>query len=293
MIEVCGMQKLLIKALKNIGDQSRIIEYRRVPGGDINESYYVRSQKHTYFIKCKKHPPQKFFQLEALGLEKIRKTNSIATPQIYGIGERDGYGYLMMEWIHGKKTGQTGEWLGRGLAEMHKHKGPGFGFQEDNYIGLLPQKNSYISSWIDYYREFRIEPQITLAVQKELLPTSTQKKLDKLLTHLDQWLPKDCIPSLLHGDLWGGNWLPGYNGKPYLIDPAIFYGHHEFEIAFTELFGGFPSNFYESYQEVFPLSPNYEERKALYQLFYLLVHLNLFGISYLSSIENIVTRYVG
>lgn len=93
--------------------------------------------------------------------------------------------------------------------------------------------------------------------------------------------------------MWGGNWLPGYNGKPYLIDLAIFYGHHEFEIAFTELFGGFQSNFYESYQEVFPLSPNYEERKALYQLFYLLVHLNLFGISYLSSIENIVTRYVG
>lgn len=91
----------------------------------------------------------------------------------------------------------------------------------------------------------------------------------------------------------GWKLAPGYNGKPYLIDPAIFYGHHEFEIAFTELFGGFPSNFYESYQEVFPLSPNYEERKALYQLFYLLVHLNLFGFSYLSSIENIVTRYVG
>lgn len=286
-------ETILREALQHIGDSTPIQQYRRVHGGDINDSFYVQSGKQQYFIKIRHFLPPRFFECEKMGLETLRNAGAIRVPFVYGVKETNDYGFLILEWIEGKETNKTAEQLGHAIARLHQCYGPSFGFAEDNYIGLLPQKNGWYENWIDYFRECRLLPQIELAEQKGRMPAQRRNKLEKLLSSLERWLPKDCSPSLLHGDLWGGNWIVGANGVPYLIDPAVFYGHYEFEIAFTELFGGFPSRFYESYNERMPLSSDYHERKQLYQLFYLLVHLNLFGESYGGAVDRVLRWYVG
>ncbi|WP_409993888.1 fructosamine kinase family protein [Saccharococcus caldoxylosilyticus] len=287
------VEAILQEALHSIGDFSPIQRYRRVHGGDINDAFYVQSEKQPYFIKMRRTFPHRFFECEQTGLETIRNSGAIRVPLVYGMKETKEYGFLVLEWIEGKETNKTAEQLGHGIALLHQCCGSAFGFAEDNYIGLLPQKNGWCDNWIDYFRECRLLPQLRLAEQKGRMPAQRRNKLEKLLSSLERWLPKDCSPSLLHGDLWGGNWIVGANGVPYLIDPAVFYGHYEFEIAFTELFGGFPSRFYEAYNELMPLSSDYHERKQLYQLFYLLVHLNLFGEAYGSAVDRVLRRYVG
>lgn len=286
-------ETMLQMALESIGDHSHIRHWRRVSGGDINDVYRVQSGKQTYFIKMQRFPPSGFFAAEQMGLELIRQARAINVPHTFGFGEADGWGWLVLEWIEGTETEQTAEQLGRGLARLHQCRGPAFGLDRDTYIGMLPQRNGWYGRWTDYYRDARLRPQITRAAERGLLPVKRRKRLEWLLERLDQWLPDDCFPSLLHGDLWSGNWIPGPDGVPYLIDPSVLYGHHEFEIAFTELFGGFPVRFYESYRELMPLSADYHGRKPLYQLFYLLVHLNLFGETYGSAVDRVLERYAG
>ncbi len=287
------MERFFQAALKTIGDRSVIKDWRRVRGGDINDAYYVRSEENEYFIKLQDQAPPRFFEMEAEGLNELRKANAIHVPKVYGFYDREDLSFLLMEWVEGRVAKDTGELLGHGVAQLHQYTNDRFGYGHDNYIGKIVQKQIWSSSWIDYYRDIRLLWQIQLAEQRNLLPLSLRKKLDQLLNQLDKWLPKQCKPSLLHGDLWGGNWITGPKGTPYLIDPSVLYGHHEFEIAFTELFGGFPASFYYAYEEILPLSPEYQERKPLYQLYYLLVHLNLFGTTYLKSIERIVRYYTG
>jgi fructosamine-3-kinase len=286
-------ETIIAEALQHIGDSSAILQYKRVYGGDINEAFFVQSERQPYFVKIRHSLPPRFFQCEATGLETLRKANAINVPSVYGVKETNDYGFLILEWVEGEETSKTAEQLGYAVARLHQCYGPSFGFVEDNYIGLLPQKNGWYENWVDYYRECRLLPQIELAEQKGRMPARRRNKLEKLLASLERWLPETCSPSLLHGDLWGGNWIVGANGVPYLIDPAVFYGHYEFEIAFTELFGGFPSRFYEAYNELMLLSSDYHERKQLYQLFYLLVHLNLFGETYGSAVDRVLQRYVG
>ncbi|UFJ40266.1 fructosamine kinase family protein [Brevibacillus humidisoli] len=288
-------QTKLAQTLRTIGDTSAINEIRPVTGGDINEVYYVRTAEQEYCVKWNQNIPSGFFAKEAEGLERIRQSKTVAVPLVYGVHEDDHGrgGLLILEWIEGEKTSITDAQLGRSVAALHQTPGPGFGWETDTYIGRLPQKNGWYQRWTDYYRECRLLPQMKRAEQSGRMPVQRGKRLLHLMENIEKWLPKEGTPALLHGDLWGGNWLVGPYGRPYLIDPSAFYGHYEFELAFTELFGGFSDLFYQSYQQFQPLSPHYEERKPLYQLFYLLVHLNLFGESYGSSIDRILTRYVG
>jgi fructosamine-3-kinase len=134
---------------------------------------------------------------------------------------------------------------------------------------------------------------IKLAEERGRLTSERRRRLMRLADSLERWIPARTEPSLLHGDLWHGNWIASDHGQPYLIDPAVFYGDREYEMAFTELFGGFSSRFYAAYEEAHPLSPDYAERRPLYQLYYLLVHLILFGESYGSSVDRVLIRYVG
>jgi len=286
------METIFYDALKTIGDETKLKNWRRVHGGDINEAFYLRTEQGEYFLKFRKNCPGRFFACERTGLEALRESGAVHVPKVYSYKDGKDYGYILLEWIEGKKSDRLGEKLGRQLANLHRIPQEFFGFPEDNYIGILPQKNGRFASWIEYYRECRLLPQIRMAEKKGLLPGDLRKKLDVLLENLDRYLPGRCTPSLLHGDLWGGNWIGGKNGEPYLIDPAVFYGHSEFEIAFTELFGGFPPSFYSAYQEILPLSDGYQDRKGLYQLFYLLVHVNLFGSSYVPSVKRVLEKYV-
>lgn len=234
-----------------------------------------------------------FFQFEKNGLEIIRKTNAINVPSVYGVVEVEGIPMLFMEWIEGEKNNTTQKKLGGRLANLHLVEGEGYGYNGTSYIGKLSQKDSLYQNWCDYYRHVRLRNQLDIGRSKGTIQGERERKLTKLLVNLEQWIPENPKKSILHGDLWGGNWMVGKNGNPYLIDPSVLYGDHELELAFTELFGGFSSEFYQTYEEHFPLDKEYKNRKSLYQLFYLLVHLNMFGESYGNSVDRILQYYVG
>ncbi|WP_163527516.1 fructosamine kinase family protein [Halobacillus ihumii] len=289
------MKQVIQTSLQRLGDQSAIQAISKVSGGDINEAFYVRTDRDEYFVKGNNNVPPHFFKIEALGLERIAQTNTIHVPKVYDynqprVGET---GFLVMEWIKGDEAGpsHTAEQLGANLANMHKHTAEYFGFDQPTFIGELTQDNHWRESWVEYFRDDRLQPQLQLGIEHKTLPPKRQERLEQLIDQLDQLLSHYPSPSLLHGDLWGGNYLVGRRGIPYLIDPSILYGDHAFELAFTELFGGFSPAFYAAYQEVMPLPHEYEDMKPLYQLYYLLVHLNMFGESYGSSVDRILARY--
>lgn len=282
--------------LAQIGDTSEIINIKPVTGGDINQAYYVETSENVYFVKANQQVPANFFQSEAEGLEEIRATNTVHVPKVYhyDIAENKEKIFFFMEWIEGTKNSETGKILGEEAAKLHAAKSHGrFGLDKPTFVGQLPQHNEWYDSWIDYYREKRLQPQLQLGIQNGRITNTRREHLEQLIAKLDHLLPAKPYASLLHGDLWGGNWLTGKNGVPYLIDPSILYGDHLFELAFTELFGGFPDSFYDSYRQVYPLADYYEDVKALYQLFYLLVHLNMFGEGYGNSVDRILSYYIG
>ncbi|UOQ87475.1 fructosamine kinase family protein [Gracilibacillus salinarum] len=280
--------------IKLTGDQSPVKKIQPVSGGDINQAYYVQTANHEYFVKTNQDVPADFFQIEADGLERIRNTETIAVPAVYHVDHDDADQELalIMEWVDGQPTEQTGKRLGEQLAAMHAtDAGAQYGLDQRTYVGSLTQQNHWYDNWVDYYRDKRLRPQLDLGISNGRITGIRQTKLEYLLINLERFIPAKPRTSLLHGDLWGGNWLTGAHGQPYLIDPSVLYGDHLFELAFTELFGGFPAPFYQSYQSSFPLEDYYEDVKPLYQLFYLLVHLNLFGEAYGSSVDRILDHY--
>lgn len=287
------MNPVLAQALRQIGDFSTPATVRPVAGGDINEAFFVETENHRYFIKMNRTADRDFFAYEAAGLEILRATETVAVPEVYDYGMIDNTAVLVLEWIEGRKSATTETELGHALAHMHQHYGEAFGLDYDNYIGTMMQPNGQSETWLPFFRDKRLGWQASVAEEKGLLNVKRRKRIDCLFSRLGQWLPEKIRPSTLHGDLWGGNWLVGPGGHPYLMDPAVFYGHFEFELAFTELFGGYSSQFYEAYRQVQTIPSDYEERRPLYQLFYLLVHLNSFGEAYGPSVDRILKRYGG
>ena len=242
-----------------------------------------------------------FFVAEAAGLAAIAGTGAIGTPGVLGVGtdkEEAGRSFLLMEWIEGKgRAKDYWEIFARQLAAMHRAgtesftMGGRFGFAGDNYIGANDQANRIHDSWIAFFRECRLEPQFGRA--SRYFEAGEGKKITRLLERLEDILIEPEYPSLLHGDLWSGNAMTGSDGKAWLIDPAVYVGHAEADLAMTELFGGFPQTFYDAYQEAAPLQPGYGRRRDLYNLYHLLNHLNLFGRAYLPAVKRIVEGYVG
>lgn len=288
-------KKLFQKALKAISDDTPIQDIKPMSGGCINRAYRVQTGQRTYFIKTNDHVPHDFFKKEADGLALIRATATIHVPEVYYYNEpMNGEPViLVMEWIEGERSEQTDAALGHGLAQLHLKRGYFFGLKYQNYIGELKQYNGLFRTWLDYFREQRLLQQIETAKALGRMPTERLHSLMKLLDRLDRYIPEVVRPSLLHGDLWSANVLAGPNGVPYLIDPAVLYGHDEFEMAYTELFGGFTQNFYDAYYDINPLAADYLDRRPLYQLFYLLAHLNISGETYGPKVDEIVSRYVG
>ncbi|PWA10659.1 fructosamine kinase [Pueribacillus theae] len=286
------MDPAIKKALQKAGDASILIQAKRVHGGSINDSYYIETEKRKYFIKYNKRSPERFFEMEAKGLEQIRKTDTIKVPDVLSFSDEESNGFLALEWIDGKKNDGTEKRLGEQLAAFHSTFGKKHGFEDDTFIGHLPQPNGLYISWLDYYRDKRLKAQVKLGIERNHIGGKRKKQLVKLVENLGNWIPNEVKPSYLHGDLWNGNWLVGPEGEPYVIDPSFLYGDRQFEIAFTELFGGYSRDFYDAYQASFPLSSDYGEIKSLYQLYYLLVHLNMFGEAYGPSVDAILNKYV-
>ena len=226
---------------------------------------------------------------EAEGLETIRATGKIYVPEILLADEVDGRFYLATQYIEDGGLPRYEE-FGRNLAMMHMADAEEFGFPHDNYIGAGYQVNTHHDTWISFFRECRLRVQFERA-ERYFVGTGYEERFNSLLKELDSILCEPEYPSLLHGDLWGGNYVNGPGGHIYLIDPAVYYGHREADMAMTELFGGFPESFYRGYHEVIPEEPGYRERRDVYNLYHLLNHLNIFGSGYLGSVKAVIDRY--
>ena len=289
----------LAEAVRSICGQQRIITGKSpVFGGDINEAFRLTLDDGTsLFMKSNAANLLPAFEAEEAGLHAIAGTGTIGTVRVLGTGtDPDGFSFLLQDYVTpGKKNRDYWERLGSELYAMHSaplpagKEGDGFGFAADNFIGSRRQKNTWTDQWIPFFRDCRLRPQLKAA--ERWLDQRDRKLADSLLEHLDQYLIEPKAPSLIHGDLWAGNVMTGSDGRAWIIDPAAYYGHPEADLAMTELFGGFSPAFYDSYFAYAKMEAGYQDRKDIYNLYHLLNHLNLFGVSYLSSVERILRRY--
>lgn len=280
----------------------KIVRASRVYGGDINRSYLLELEGGLrVFMKTNAKENLGFFTAEAAGLSALSACGKIGTARVLCAGtdphEYGGCSFLLLEYIESAgRAGGYWETFGRELAALHRADcapfaaGGGYGFLQDNYIGASPQLNTPCASWIEFFRSRRLEVQIRRAAH--FFDRAFLSRITRLLDHLDEFLTEPPFPSLLHGDLWGGNVMTGADGKAMLIDPAAYVGHFEADLAMTELFGGFPPAFYATYRAANPPQPDYGRRRNLYNLYHLLNHLNLFGASYLSSVRSVTAEYV-
>jgi len=275
---------------QSIGNSTKISSWHPVGGGCINQCYHLVTDSRAYFVKCNKPQYLDMFEREHEGLAALASYGNLLIPKPINNGIVQDSSYLVMEFI---KSGSPGayywERLGEGLAGLHRQTGNQFGWTTDNYIGRLPQSNHWHHGWIDFFIQERLQPQIKTAVDSGVLPAKVQIDLNKLLGRIDQYIILEP-PAFLHGDLWSGNVMTGPEGEPCLMDPAVYYGHREIELAFTKLFGGFDERFYQAYSQSYPLAVGYQQRFDIYNLYPLMVHLNLFGSSYLGDITQILRK---
>lgn len=263
---------------------------RRLSGGDIHRAAALQTAGgEQYFIKFNAPDAAPMFQTEAKGLSLMAATGAIRVPQVVSYGENGEHAYLILQLIkEARPCRSVWRTFGEELARLHRSTSDQFGLDHDNYIGSLEQSNREHTRWAEFYQSERLAPQIHRATG--ILGKENLSLLEKLVSRLPEHFAHDPRPSLIHGDLWGGNFLIDANGA-WLIDPAVYYGDREVDLAMSRLFGGFSAEFYEGYEEEWPLPAGWQERIDLYQLYYLLVHVNLFGSSYLPSVMRIVRQY--
>jgi fructosamine-3-kinase len=270
--------------------QVRFMEF--LSGGCINVAVKLDTTAGNFFVKFNERPEAlAMFAAEARGLELLASAGALRIPAVLAHGQQAGRAYLVLEYL-GPGFGAANYWanLGRGLAQQHRQQSPTFGLDFDNYIGELRQANPPSGDGLAFFAEHRLRAQAGLAFYHGLVGQDLLRQVDKLCERLPQLLPAEPA-CLLHGDLWSGNVLVDGAGQPALVDPAVYYGFREAELAFTQLFGGFADDFYAAYQEAYPLEPGFAERAAIYNLYPLLVHVNLFGQGYLSGVERTLARY--
>ncbi len=260
-----------------------------VSGGCINQGCAVSDGDRTYFVKLNQAAQVAMFEAEALGLKQMLATATIRVPKPICWGTAKGSAYIVLEWLElGSGDPQSWEEMGRRLAAMHSStSSQGFGWEQNNNIGSTPQINNWTADWAEFYAKHRLGYQFQQATRRG----GHFPEQEKLIAAIPQLLAGHQVhPSLVHGDLWGGNAAFAVLGEPVIFDPAIYFGDREVDIAMTELFGGFPTAFYRGYNEVFPLAPGYERRKPLYNLYHILNHFNLFGGSYGSQASRMISQ---
>ncbi len=285
----------LVNALRGLfGEGVRVISKTRAGGGSINQaSVLTLSDGNRAFLKVNRTRDGEFFEAEAAGLRALASDEGPRVVRFLANGEDASGRFLLLEYIESAPPrADFWEDFGRRLARLHRtRRSPRFGFQADNYIGATPQLNTWSDNWPDFFGRMRLGHQIELARRGGRADRALVAGVERILARLGELLPSGEEASLLHGDLWGGNYLVGPEGYAVLIDPAVYYGDREADLAMTELFGGFPERFYAAYQEEYPLLEGSAERRDLYNLYHLLNHLNLFGASYLQGVRSTVARY--
>ncbi|NNF20237.1 MAG: phosphotransferase [Flavobacteriaceae bacterium] len=284
------MEREILRILNDIlGTAVKRTDHIR--GGDIGKAFLVETSEDRYF--CKIYKQDKGYEMaaaEQTSLDYIRETNTINTPGVIACSPYLNMGILVLEYIEaGKPSKRAMELLGQQLAGMHGVSQPGFGLESDNFIGSLPQHNHRENNWVQFYVHRRLVPQLQLALEKGLLQPGDVPTVSRLESAIEPYMDQ-VKPSLLHGDFWSGNYMINTDGQPFLLDPAVYRGHAEVDLAMSRLFGAFPAEFYLSYEAIRPVVPGTAERQDWYQLYYLLMHLNAFGSSYRSSVMQILQR---
>jgi fructosamine-3-kinase len=274
----------------------KIIRYEPVRGGDINESYCLYDRDKKYFLKLNvagRLPGM--FEKEARGLAALstalQSNDSIFIPTVLKHGSVNDQQYLLLEWIPAGQP-QEGFWesFGNAIARLHKQHHPFFGWHEDNYIGTLIQKNTKHKLWHTFFAECRVMPLVQLLYNNESFSKQDVLNAEMFCRRCEQIFPIERS-SMLHGDLWSGNFMITSNNKASIYDPAVYCGHRETDIGMTKLFGGFDQRFYEAYHEVYPLEPQWQQRLAFSQLYPLLVHAVLFGGHYCGRVRSILQQF--
>lgn len=262
------------------------IQDQSVSGGDINEAYLLSDGTQSFFIKLNTSAMLSMFVAEAQALTAIRKTSSIQAPRPVTHGISEHHAFLVLETIDfGPPSTDSWQQMGQQLAAMHRSTAAQFGWPEQNTIGSNPQHNAWTSDWANFFGEQRLRPQFKLAHKNGLKLAHTEALIEQVAVLLNDHHP---VPSLLHGDLWSGNASFCHDGNPVLFDPASYYGDRETDLAFSEYFGGFPSDFYSGYNQAWPLPSGYQHRKTLYNLYHMLNHANLFGGNYTTEAQQLI-----
>lgn len=266
---------------------AKVSSTQAVGGGDINDAFCASVEGGgRVFVKSHPNPPPDMFSVEAKGLAWLRDASALRVPRVLATSDLDP-AFLALEWIEpGPRLPEFEELVGRGLAELHRFGAPCFGLEHDNFIGRLEQRNHPHDDWASFYWQERLEPQLRLAFDARLINRDLRRQFDTLSTVLGDRVGPTEGPARLHGDLWGGNLHVDERGMPCLIDPAVYGGHREIDLAMMRLFGGFGRRVFEAYAEAWPLSAGSEGRVALYQLYPLLVHVNLFGAGYVPGVRS-------
>ncbi|GBO52439.1 ribulosamine/erythrulosamine 3-kinase potentially involved in protein deglycation [Pseudanabaena sp. lw0831] len=254
-------------------------------GGCINQTTRISDSQRQFFVKTNIASSLDMFVAEAIALKQMYTTHTIRVPQPICWGIANDAAYLVMENL---ELGGRQDWeaMGRNLAAIHRvNSDRGFGWDQNNAIGSTPQINNWTNSWLDFWIEYRLGFQFRLARRKGWQSNIPEEKIYKSLSRFfDNYQPQ---PSMVHGDLWGGN-AAFVDGEPVIFDPALYFGDREVDLAMTELFGGFPSQFYRAYQDAYPLDSGYQQRKTLYNLYHILNHFHLFGGGYGSQANRMI-----
>lgn len=274
-------------------EKQEVLSASPVHGGSINSCFQLITNKGRYFIKtnvAEKYPGM--FEAESKGLDLLKSTHTFRIPDVHFTGDHRGQAFILMEYISSSASGEANwEEFGISLSKLHQQYSTFFGLEYDNYIGSLPQLNKNKNNWAEFFIENRLMVQQKSAMDSKRIDSNTSKMLDKLYSKMEQLFPNEK-PSLLHGDLWSGNFLNDENGKPVIVDPAVYYGHREMDIAMSKLFGGFNDQMYRNYNQEFPLENGWQERLDLCNLYPIMVHVNLFGGSYATQCKQILQRFI-
>jgi len=264
-----------------------------IGGGDINEARLLETTRGKFFLKMNKGEiAGRMFATEAKGLQLLAKNGSLRIPKVIGLGQSGGYAFLLLEYLEtGYRPAEFWEEFGSALAALHRTSDAYFGLDHDNFIGSLPQSNTWHDSWPAFFIDERLLPQVELSIRGKQLTLKDGQNFEQLYKKLPSICPEEP-PALIHGDLWSGNFLCDAQGHPVLIAPAVSYAHREMDLAMSRLFGGFDRAFYRSYEEAWLLAPGFEQRLPVYQLYYLLVHVNLFGGGYADSVRSNLKQFV-
>ena len=293
MLTAPVLQQILDCIAVKTGDHSGFRSAHPVGGGSINQAFHLQTNREHYFVKlnhARRYPGM--FEAESEGLRLLSAAEGPKVPEVFATGVASDTAFILMQWLEpGRRNENYSREFGRSLAELHRSTDTSFGLDHDNYIGSLSQSNRRHVSGASFFIEERLYPQAQTALRSGALPASATKDVELLMKNIPSLLP-DEKPSLLHGDLWNGNAVTGPDGKAWLIDPAVYYGFRETDLAMTRLFGGFEESFYEAYNESFPLAVGWQSRIELFNLYPLLVHVNLFGGSYAGSFLRSLRRYL-